>query len=87
MSFGNAAWIWKNGSLVPWAEATFHVSAHGLHYGRGVFEGIGRYETENGPAVFRLPEPLDRFHPDLSGLYICPCCVMGSGSPGLHLGK
>jgi branched-chain amino acid aminotransferase len=61
MSFGNAAWIWKNGSLVPWAEATFHVSAHGLHYGSGVFEGIRCYETENGPAVFRLGEHLERF--------------------------
>src|SRR5918993_576450 len=34
MSFGNVNWIWKNGSLVPWAEATFHVSAHGLHSGK-----------------------------------------------------
>ena len=61
MSFGNVEWIWKNGSLVPWAEATFHVSAHGLHYGSGVFEGIRCYETENGPAVFRLAEHIDRF--------------------------
>lgn len=62
MSFGNAAWIWKNGSLVPWAEATFHVSAHGLHYGSGVFEGIRCYGTANGPAVFRLREHLERFY-------------------------
>ncbi|MEO5859907.1 MAG: branched-chain amino acid transaminase [Pyrinomonadaceae bacterium] len=61
MSFGNVNWIWKNGSLVQWAEATFHVSAHGLHYGSGVFEGIRCYETENGPAVFRLAEHLERF--------------------------
>lgn len=62
MSFENVNWIWKNGSLVPWVEATFHVSAHGLHYGSGVFEGIRCYETEHGPAVFRLREHLERFY-------------------------
>lgn len=62
MSFDNIKWIWKNGEIVPWAEATFHVSAHGLHYGSGVFEGIRCYETEQGPAVFRLNEHLERFH-------------------------
>lgn len=62
MSFDNVKYIWKNGRLVPWAEATVHVSAHGLHYGSGVFEGIRCYETAGGPAVFRLREHLDRFH-------------------------
>ena len=62
MSFGNVEWIWKNGSIMPWAEATVHVSAHGLHYGSGVFEGIRCYETESGPAVFRLREHLERFY-------------------------
>lgn len=62
MSFENIKWIWKNGATLPWAEATVHVSAHGLHYGSGVFEGIRCYETEFGPAVFRLPEHLERFH-------------------------
>lgn len=62
MSFENIKWIWKNGEIVPWAEATVHVSAHGLHYGSGVFEGIRCYETEAGqPAVFRLNEHLERF--------------------------
>ena len=45
---------------MPWADATVHVSAHGLHYGSGVFEGIRCYETESGPAVFRLREHLER---------------------------
>ena len=46
---------------MPWKEATVHVSAHGLHYGSGVFEGIRCYETQHGPAVFRLAEHLERF--------------------------
>ena len=62
MSFANIKWIWKNGELVPWAAATFHVSAHGLHYGSGVFEGIRCYQTEFGPALFRVKEHYERFH-------------------------
>jgi len=50
-----------NGELLPWSKATTHVSSHALHYGTGVFEGIRCYETENGPALFRLEEHLERF--------------------------
>ncbi|MBN1642143.1 MAG: branched-chain amino acid transaminase [Anaerolineae bacterium] len=46
--------VWSNGELVPWAEATVHVSAHALHYGSSVFEGIRAYATPQGPAVFCL---------------------------------
>ena len=52
--------IWMNGELVDWADATIHVGTHGLHYGTGVFEGIRCYETEKGPAVFRLDDHLRR---------------------------
>jgi branched-chain amino acid aminotransferase len=52
--------IWMNGELVDWADARIHVGAHGLHYGSGVFEGIRCYETDDGPAVFRLSEHLGR---------------------------
>jgi len=54
--------IWMNGELVDWADAKVHVGAHGLHYGSGVFEGIRCYETEAGPAVFRLTDHLVRLH-------------------------
>jgi branched-chain amino acid aminotransferase len=49
-----------NGELVDWADATIHVGTHGLHYGTGVFEGIRCYETDKGPAVFRLDDHLRR---------------------------
>jgi branched-chain amino acid aminotransferase len=52
--------IWMNGELVAWEDAKVHVLTHGLHYGTGVFEGIRCYETERGPAVFRLADHLDR---------------------------
>jgi len=62
MSFENVEWTWKDGKVIRWAEATVHVSAHALHYGSGVFEGIRCYETDFGPALFRLPEHLSRFY-------------------------
>ena len=54
--------IWMDGKLVKWHEAKVHVLAHTLHYGAGVFEGIRFYETEKGPAVFRLKEHIDRLY-------------------------
>lgn len=52
--------IWKNGQLVPWAEATTHVLSHSLHYGSGVFEGIRCYKGDNGSYVFRLVDHMER---------------------------
>jgi branched-chain amino acid aminotransferase len=49
-------WIWHNGSIKPWAEATTHVMSHALHYGSSVFEGIRCYRTPGGPAIFRLTD-------------------------------
>jgi branched-chain amino acid aminotransferase len=49
-------WIWHNGGIKPWAEATTHVMSHALHYGSSVFEGIRSYETPAGPAIFRLSD-------------------------------
>ena len=48
--------IWYNGRLIPWNEATLHVLSHVVSYGSSVFEGVRVYETEQGPAVFRINE-------------------------------
>jgi len=55
-----SAKIWHNGELIPWEDATVHVGSHVLHYASAVFEGIRCYDTENGPAVFRLEEHIRR---------------------------
>ena len=55
-------WIWHNGAIKPWAEATTHVMSHALHYGSSVFEGIRCYETANGPAIFRLSDHTRRLY-------------------------
>ncbi|HEX7392034.1 MAG TPA: branched-chain amino acid transaminase [Thermoplasmata archaeon] len=54
--------IWKNGTLIPWKDATVHVLTHGLHYGTGAFEGIRCYNTAKGPAIFRLKDHMERLH-------------------------
>ncbi|HEX3866240.1 MAG TPA: branched-chain amino acid transaminase [Gemmatimonadaceae bacterium] len=59
--FTPTEFIWKNGEMVPWAEAQVHVTAHALQYGTGVFEGMRSYDTPNGPAIFRLDAHMHRF--------------------------
>ncbi len=54
------SFIWMNGEWVAWDEAKVHVLSHTLHYGGGAFEGIRCYKTEKGPAIFKLPEHVDR---------------------------
>ena len=49
--------IWKDGKLVPWREATTHVLTHSLHYGMAIFEGVRAYrQPDGGAAVFRLAD-------------------------------
>ena len=52
--------IWQDGKLVPWREATTHVLTHSLHYGMSVFEGVRAYKTERGGAIFRLEDHTNR---------------------------
>jgi branched-chain amino acid aminotransferase len=56
----NAKYIWLDGELVGWHEATVHVGSMGLHYGIGFFEGIRCHSTPEGPAIFRLTDHLLR---------------------------
>ncbi len=52
--------IWMDGKLVPWRDATTHVLTHSLHYGLSVFEGVRAYKTAQGTAIFRLKEHTQR---------------------------
>jgi branched-chain amino acid aminotransferase len=53
-------WIWYDGKLVPWRDATTHVLTHSLHYGLAVFEGVRAYKTVSGTAIFRVREHTER---------------------------
>ncbi|MBW2245518.1 MAG: branched chain amino acid aminotransferase, partial [Deltaproteobacteria bacterium] len=53
--------IWLDGALVPWAEATVHVLSHSHARGSLVFDFMSVHETPRGPAIFRLPDHIQRF--------------------------
>ncbi|MEE2900314.1 MAG: branched-chain amino acid transaminase [Gemmatimonadota bacterium] len=53
-------WIWKDGEMVPWADAQVHILSTAVQFGTSVFEGIRTYETSNGPAIFRLDAHIRR---------------------------
>ena len=52
--------IWMDGEWLDWREAKVHVLTHTLHYGMGAFEGVRAYETDHGPAIFKLEEHTER---------------------------
>lgn len=62
MPIQEVPYIWHNGQMKPWKDATTHVLAHGLHYGTSVFEGLRAYSTKHkGVVIFRLKDHTDRF--------------------------
>ena len=52
--------IWMDGEWLDWREAKVHVLTHTLHYGMGAFEVVRAYETDHGPAIFKLEEHTER---------------------------
>lgn len=60
MSFKEDGFVWMNGKIVPWKDATVHVASHVVHYGSSVFEGIRAYENKKGSAVFQLDAHIER---------------------------
>ena len=62
--------LWFDGELIDAGRLESALNTHALHYGSGVFEGIRAYATPRGPAVFRLPEHLERMRKgaDLLGM-------------------
>jgi branched-chain amino acid aminotransferase len=55
-------WIWRDGRIQPWTEATVHVNAVGHASVAAVFEGIKAYLATDGREllVFRLDAHIDR---------------------------
>lgn len=51
-------YIWQNGQIIPWKEATTHILNHGLHYASCVFEGERVYDKK----IFKITEHSTRLH-------------------------
>ncbi len=49
-------YIWRNDEFVPADDAKISLVNHATHYGSGAFEGVRFYQTDKGPAVFRLQD-------------------------------
>lgn len=52
--------VWLNGKIIPGNKANVPITTHSLHYGSAVFEGIRFYKTEEGTALFRVEDHLNR---------------------------
>jgi branched-chain amino acid aminotransferase len=57
---GAAKYIWMDDSLKPASEGLVPFLSAGMQFGFSVFEGIRCYKTDQGPAVFRMNEHVDR---------------------------
>ena len=55
-----ARYIWIDDSLRPASEGVVPFLSAGMQFGFSVFEGIRCYSTDQGPAVFRLNEHVER---------------------------
>jgi len=60
--FFERGFVWMNGRLVPWKDATIHIASHVLHYGSAIFEGMRAYDTPRGTGLFRLQDHTRRLY-------------------------
>jgi branched-chain amino acid aminotransferase len=56
----NCKFIWMDGELLEAEKAVIPFLSSALHYGMAAFEGIRCYDTDHGPAVFRLKDHVKR---------------------------
>jgi branched-chain amino acid aminotransferase len=56
--------VWMDGKIVALEQANINIFSPTVQYGHGGFEGIRFYETEAGPAIFRIKDHWERFFSD-----------------------
>jgi branched-chain amino acid aminotransferase len=57
---GAAKYIWIDDGLKPASQSVVPFLSAGMQFGFSVFEGIRCYATDQGPAVFRMDEHVER---------------------------
>ena len=63
-----AEYIWRDGEVIRWEDATVHLLSTAVQFGTSMFEGIRCYDTPKGPCVFRLDAHIERLF-DSSKIY------------------
>ncbi len=53
--------IWRNGRVIPWADATVHVLGQSIQRGTLVFDVMPIYWVKRGPVILGLDEHTERF--------------------------
>ncbi len=53
--------IWYQGEMKNYEDVKVTLLTHTLQYGSGIFEGIRAYKTDQGTAIFRLKDHIQRF--------------------------
>ena len=61
MKFTFSKYVWFDGKFVLRTKAKVPVTAHVIHYGTSVFEGIRGYWNTKNLFIFRLKEHIERF--------------------------
>lgn len=54
--------IYTNGNFIGWNDAKVHLMSHSFGRGSAIFEIFAITETNEGPAIFRLDEHIDRLY-------------------------
>ncbi|MEM8925649.1 MAG: aminotransferase class IV [Actinomycetota bacterium] len=65
--------VWRDGELIPFADATVHVLSHAAHRGSEVFDVLKVYNTTGQPRALGLREHVARFERSMR--------LMGMASP------
>ncbi|MFH1079694.1 MAG: aminotransferase class IV [Pseudomonadota bacterium] len=52
--------VWRNGEFIAWDQATVHVLSHAFSRASAIFDFFKIYETDDGPAAFRIDDHIDR---------------------------
>ena len=60
MKTKSADFIWFDGEFKSWDSVNIPITAHALHYGTSIFEGIRGYSNENNLYIFKLKEHIQR---------------------------
>lgn len=73
-SVAPSAFVWLNGALVPWAQATVPVTAMGASGGLAVFEGVKAYwnPEQEQLHIFRLHAHLRRLYDSMKIVRMAP---------------